>query len=63
MMRFIQLPSGKIVDLYKCIAIIPDRKSEDNKVILADTEYHMYIDAADLEALRAEIFKPSSNRV
>jgi hypothetical protein len=57
-----QLPSGKIIDISKCIAIIPNRKSGDIEVVLSGTEYQMYIDATDLEALRAAIIKPSRDR-
>jgi hypothetical protein len=62
MIHPLQLPSGKIIDISKCIAIIPDSKSGDIEVILSGTEYQLYIDATDLEALRVAIIKPSSDR-
>ncbi len=62
MIHSLQLPSGKIIDVSKCIAIISDCKSGDIEVVLSGTEYQMYIDATDLEALRAAIIKPSSDR-
>jgi hypothetical protein len=51
----IQLPSGKIVDLSKCIAIVPSANEIDNEMILAGTEQQIQIDAADLEILQAAI--------
>jgi hypothetical protein len=51
----IQLPSGKIVDLSKCIAIVPSANEIDNEMILAGTEQQIQIDAADLEVLQQEL--------
>ena len=38
MFQPIQLPSGKIVDLSKCIAIIPSLTSTDSEMILSGTD-------------------------
>jgi hypothetical protein len=55
MLEPIQLPSGKIVDLAKCIAIIPGLKSIDNEIILSGTEQQIQIDSIDLETLQQEL--------
>jgi hypothetical protein len=58
----IQLPSGKIVDLAKCIAIVPGQSEIDNVIILADTLQQIQIDTADLETLRALITQSGVDR-
>lgn len=55
MLQPIQLPSGKIVDLSKCIAIIPGTRSIDSEMILAGTEQQIQIDSADLATLQQEL--------
>jgi hypothetical protein len=62
MIHPLQLPSGKIIDISKCVAIIPNSTSVDSEVVLSGTEHQMYIDATDLETLRAAIIKQSSDR-
>jgi hypothetical protein len=61
MLEPIQLPSGKIVDLAKCIAIIPGSKSIDNEIILSGTEQQIQIDSIDLATLQQEL-KQRKNR-
>jgi hypothetical protein len=55
MLQPIHLPSGKIVDLSKCIAILPASQSIESEVILSGTERQIQIDRADLEILQQEI--------
>jgi hypothetical protein len=55
MLNPIQLPSGKIIDLDKCLAVIPASKSTDSEVILSGIEHHIQIDSIDLEILQAAI--------
>jgi hypothetical protein len=55
MLQPIHLPSGKIVNLSKCIAIIPALQSTTSEVILSGTERQIQIDRADLETLPQEI--------
>jgi hypothetical protein len=59
MIHPLQLPSGKIIDVAKCIAIVPNETSLDSEVLLVGTEHQIHIDRADLETLRAEITKQS----
>jgi hypothetical protein len=58
----LQLPSGKIIDISKCIAIIPNETSVDSEVVLLGTEHQIHIDATDLETLRAAIIQQSIDR-
>jgi hypothetical protein len=51
----IQLPSGKIVDLAKCIAIVPGTSETNSEMILAGTEQQLQIDAADLKILQQKL--------
>jgi hypothetical protein len=62
MLEPIQLPSGKIVDLSKCIAIVPGARSTDSEMILAGTEQQIQIDSVDLETLQQEL-KQSKTQV
>ena len=55
MLKPIQLPSGKIIDLDKCIAIIPASTSTDSEVVLSGIEHHLHIDSIDLATLNAAI--------
>jgi hypothetical protein len=55
MLEPVQLPSGKIVDLSKCMAIVPVASSTDSQIILLGTEQQIQIDAVDLATLRQEI--------
>lgn len=55
MLEPIQLPSGKIVDLSQCIAIIPKSSSTDSEMILLGTQQQIQIDSVDLETLQQEI--------
>jgi hypothetical protein len=55
MLQPIHLPSGKIVDLSKCIAILPASQSTASEVILLGTDHQIQIDRADLETLQQEI--------
>jgi hypothetical protein len=55
MLQLIHLPSGKIVDLSKCIAILPASQSTTSEVIILGTDRQIQIDRADLETLQQEI--------
>jgi hypothetical protein len=55
MLQPIQLPSGKIVDLSKCIAIIPGSRLTDSEIILSGTEQQIQIDLVDLKILQQEL--------
>jgi hypothetical protein len=55
MLNPIQLPSGKIIDLDKCLAIIPASTSTDSEIVLSGVEHHLQIDSIDLETLQAAI--------
>ncbi|PSB56890.1 hypothetical protein [Chamaesiphon polymorphus] len=55
MLKPIQLPSGKIIDIDKCLAIIPGSTSTDSEVVLSGIEHHLQIDSIDLETLNAAI--------
>jgi hypothetical protein len=55
MLQPINLPSGKIVDLSKCIAILPSSQSTTSEVLLSGTERQIQIDRVDLETLQQEI--------
>jgi hypothetical protein len=57
LLKPIQLPSGKIIDLDKCLAIVPSATSSDSEVVLSGIEHHIQIDSQDLETLRREIGK------
>ncbi|PSB49796.1 hypothetical protein [Chamaesiphon polymorphus] len=59
MLQPIQLPSGKIVDLSKCIAIVPSDNSTDSEMILAGTEQQIQIDSIDLKILQQELKQPN----
>lgn len=58
MLRPIQLPSGKIIDLSKCIAVIPGAKSTDGEMILSGTEQQIQIDSIDLQSLQQQLKQP-----
>jgi hypothetical protein len=58
MLQPIQLPSGKIIDLSKCIAVIPGARSTDSKMILSGTEQPIPIDSVDLETLQQQLKQP-----
>lgn len=58
MLEPIQLPSGKIIDLSKCIAIIPGTRSTDSEIILSDIEQPIQIDSVDLETLQKQFQQP-----
>lgn len=62
MLEPIQLPSGKVVDLAKCVAIIPGSKSMDNEIILSGTEQQLQIDSIDLATLQQEIKQRTDRR-
>ena len=55
MLKPIQLPSGKIIDLDKCLAIIPASTATDSEVVLSGIEHHLQIDSIDLETLQTAI--------
>ena len=57
LLKPIQLPSGKIIDLDKCLAIVPSATSSDSEVVLSGIEHHIQIDSQDVETLRKEISK------
>jgi hypothetical protein len=57
LLKPIQLPSGKIIDLDKCLAIVPSNTSSNSEVVLSGIEHHLQIDSQDLETLRGEIGK------
>jgi hypothetical protein len=57
LLKPIQLPSGKIIDLDKCLAIVPSATSSNSEVVLSGIEHHIQIDPNDLETLRGEISK------
>jgi hypothetical protein len=58
MLQPIQLPSGKIIDLSKCIAVIPGSKSTDSEMILSGTEQQIRIDRVDLQSLQQQLKQP-----
>lgn len=58
MLQPIQLPSGKIIDLSKCIAVIPGSKSVDSEMILSGTEQQIRIDRIDLQSLQQQLKQP-----
>jgi hypothetical protein len=55
MLRPIQLPSGKIIDLDKCLAIVPSLTTNDAEVVLTGIEHHITIDSVDSQILSAVI--------
>jgi hypothetical protein len=55
MLRPVQLPSGIIIDLDKCLAIVPSSTSNHTDVILAGVEQHIALDSIDSEMLSAVI--------
>jgi hypothetical protein len=55
MLQPIQLPSGKIIDLSKCIAVIPGSRSTDSEMILSGTEQQIRIDSIDLQSLQQQL--------
>ena len=55
MLKPIQLPSGKIIDLDKCLAVIPASTSTDSEIVLSGIEHHLHIDSIDLASLQAAI--------
>ena len=58
MLQPIQLPSGKIIDLSKCIAVIPGSISTDSEMILSVTEQQIRIDSIDLKSLQQQLKQP-----
>jgi hypothetical protein len=58
MLQPIQLPSGKIIDLSKCIAVIPGSISTDSEMILSGTEQQIRIDSIDLQSLQQQLKQP-----
>jgi hypothetical protein len=58
MLQPIQLPSGKIIDLSKCIAVIPGSRSTDSEMILSGTEQQIRIDSIDLQSLQQQLKQP-----
>lgn len=58
MLQPIQLPSGKIIDLSKCIAVIPESRSTDSGMILLGTEQQIRIDRIDLQSLQQQLKQP-----
>jgi hypothetical protein len=58
MLQPIQLPSGKIIDLSKCIAVIPGSRSTDSEMILSGTEQQIRIDSIDLKSLQQQLKQP-----
>ena len=58
MLQPIQLPSGKIIDLSKCIAVIPGSRSADSEMILSGTEQQIQIDSIDLQSLQQQLQQP-----
>jgi hypothetical protein len=58
MLHPIQLPSGKIIDLSKCIAVIPGSRSTDSEMILSGTEQQIRIDSIDLQSLQQQLKQP-----
>jgi hypothetical protein len=58
MLQPIQLPSGKIIDLSKCIAVIPTARSTDSEMILSGTEQQITIDLIDLQSLQQQLKQP-----
>lgn len=57
MLEPIQLPSGKIIDLSKCIAVLPGSKSTESEMILSGTEQQIQIDSIDLQSLQEQLRK------
>jgi hypothetical protein len=55
MLKPIQLPSGKIIDLDKCLAIFPSSTSTDTELVLAGIEHHIPLDSTDAEMLSTVI--------
>jgi hypothetical protein len=55
MLRPVQLPSGIIIDLDKCLAIVPSSTSNHTDVILAGVEQHIALDSIDSEMLSTVI--------
>lgn len=60
MLQPIQLPSGKIIDLSKCIAVIPGSRSTDSEMILSGTEQQIRIDLIDLQSLQQQLKQPKT---
>jgi thymidylate kinase len=54
MLKPIQLPSGKTIDLARCIAIIPTPNTMDSEVILAGTDRPIQLDEIDVQTLQQE---------
>ena len=54
MLKPIQLPSGKTIDLARCIAIIPTPDTMDSEVILAGTDRQIHLDETDVQTLQQE---------
>jgi hypothetical protein len=59
----VQLPSGKIVDLGKCLAIVPSSTSPDSELVLSGIEHHIPIEPLDLEFLRQQIVANNAEKV
>jgi hypothetical protein len=55
MLKPIQLPSGKIIDLDKCLAIFPSSTSTETELVLAGIEHHISLDFTDAEMLSTVI--------
>jgi vacuolar-type H+-ATPase subunit I/STV1 len=62
LLKPIYLPSGKVIDLDKCLAIVPSSTSPDSEVVLSGIEHHIQIDAQDVETLRRELRHYASDR-
>lgn len=63
MLKPIHLPSGKIIDLDKCLAIVPSDTSSNSEVVLSGIEHHIQIDSQDLETLRRELGKHKNKEI
>ena len=57
MLKPIQLPSGKTIDLARCIAIIPTPDTMDSEVILAGTDRQIHLDESDVQTLQQEFHR------
>ena len=57
MLKPIQLPSGKTIDIARCIAIIPTPDTTDSEVILAGTDRQIHLDETDVQTLQQEFHR------
>ena len=57
MLKPIQLPSGKTIDITRCIAIIPTPDTMDSEVILAGTDRQIHLDETDVQTLQQEFHR------